>query len=222
LLVVDDDKKWFYEFSQSSKNDNLAKQTDEAQILNLALSDVVDSTNGRLKRKLHEVPPPCPDPTTNHIDSSTYKKRLYLKDSFQKILDTCSLYLVVHKENEYTPWVGQIQKQIEGNKVDTVFNGVLKTFCSQNLSRDTIDLNLLKPKYHYKIVAEDADSFDIRRIGYLSFSKIAFNRLRDTACIFTRFSCGEFCGKGGILFMIKRNGGWSIAKKQQLWDDVFK
>lgn len=217
LLAVNDDKKWFNEFSKSTTSKSAGNQTDESQILNLALSEAVDSSNNKLRRRLPEIPPPPRDPFTKKADSNFYRRAMSWRDSVQKILDTGTLYLVVYKENVYTPYADRIKEQIDAHKGDTSFNQVLRIFCSQNLSRDSIDISVLKPDHNYKVVAEDMNPFDIRRIGSLHFSKIPFNRSKDTACIFTEFSCGEFCGKGDILFLIKNKSLWSVVKTQNLW-----
>jgi hypothetical protein len=116
-------------------------------------------------------------------------------------------------------YVDEILETIKNRRTDTVFNNVLTILCRQNFSKDTIDISLLKPNYNFKIYnAVNAPVDRVKKIGSLSFSKIAFNLTRDTACVFTSFICGEFCSKGDIYFFIKEHGKWRYIKKWELWN----
>lgn len=207
-------------FSCNDKGETPAADTDERQILNLTLDRVIGSdTTWRYHLKL--PPPPIPVIAfTDKVDSAEYLKTVRWQDSAQKVLDTASLFVAVYKENEYIvdSYIDNIENQIANNTSDTSFNAVLRQLCKQNLSKDTIDITLLKPKYNFKILdASTAPDDRLRRIGSLSFSKIAFNETKDRACIYTSFSCGELCGNGDVHFFIKKDGNWKYVRTWQLW-----
>ncbi len=166
-------------------------------------------------------PPPIPIIAfTDKIDSIEYLKKLHWRDSVLKILDTASLYVVVYRYHEdmVDYYINNLLDTIKQKKGDTLFNGVLKILCDQNWSKDTTNISVLKPKYNFKIYNDSIAPFDpIRKIGSIHFSKIAFNKQKDTACLYTSFSCGEFCGKGDIHFLIKKDDKWFYSKKFILW-----
>ena len=193
------------------KRDKNFVESDESQILNLALDKAVGSDT-TFRNWLKHNPPAKPIiRSTGKIDSVAYLKSIHWGDSIIKILDTASLFVVVHKKHEgmAMSFVNNIHDTIQQNKSATIFNEVLKILCDQNLSKDTTDISLLKPKYNFKIYEESALTYDpIRKIGSISFSKIAFNKQKDMACIYTSFGCGHFCGKGEIHFFIKKDSKW--------------
>jgi hypothetical protein len=202
-----------------NKSDTPVIDTNENEILNLALNKVIGSdTSWRYHLKL---PPPIPIIAFTHkIDSAEYLKTIRWRDSAQKILDTASIFVVVYKENEEIAesYIDNIKNQIVNNHNDTLFNETLQLLCNQNLSKDTINIALLKPKANFKIFNVGMVPDDrLRNIGSLRFSKIAFNKIKDKACIYTRFSCGELCGSGDIHFFAKKDGKWTYIKSWELW-----
>jgi hypothetical protein len=207
-------------YSCNSKSESLTIETDESQILNITLDKVIGSdTTWRYHLKL--PPPSIPVIAfTDKVDSVEYLKTVSWQDSALKVLDTASLFVAVSKENGYIAesHINTIESHIANNKSDTLFNTVLQILCNQNLNQDTIDVALLKTKYNFKIFdVSTAPNDGLRRIGTLRFSKIAFNETKNRACIYTRFSCGEFCGNGDIHFFVKKNGKWAFVKTWELW-----
>ena len=202
------------------KSDKKIVESDESQILNLALDNVVGSDT-TFRFLLRRNPPPIPIIAfTDKIDSVEYLKYIHWRDSIIKILDTASLFVVAFKKHEYIVDynVRNLLDTIKQKKSDTLFNGVLKILCDQNLSNDTANLTLLKTKYNFKIYNSDIAPDDpLRKIGSIHFSKIAFNKQKDTACVHTRFLCGEFCSKGDIHFFLKKGDKWVYSKKIILW-----
>ena len=49
-------------------------------------------------------------------------------------------------------------------------------------------------------------------IGEVSFSRVSFNLKRTFGYFYYSFYCGEDCGWGGIVRIIKKNGKWEISK----------
>ena len=207
-------------FSCQTKLDKVLIESDESQILNIALNEVVGSDT-TYRYHLKERTPPVPFKAfSNEVDSAEYFKQQNWVDSVQKILDTATLFVAVYKQNEdfVEFFKNKILDTIRLKKTDTLFNNVLIILCDQNSSKDTLNLHLLNPKYNFKIYNGDTAPFDqIRRIASLRFSKIAFNLTKDEACVYTSFSCGEFCGKGDIHFFIKQNDKWKYIRKWELW-----
>src|SRR5690606_30216724 len=154
--------------------------------------------------RYHLKLPPLPIPIiafTEKVDSVEYLKTVRWRDSAQKVLDTAALFVAIYKENEniVERYIDNIEHQIRNSKSDTSFNAVLHQLCNQSISKDTIDIAILKPRHNFKILdAGTAPNDRLRRIGSLRFSKIAFNETKDKACVYTSFSCGEWCGNGNI------------------------
>ena len=207
-------------FSCQQKNDEKIVESDESQILNVAFDRVIGSDT-TFRFWLRHNPPPIPHiAITDKIDSIEYLKKIHWRDSVLKILDTASLYVVAYRQHEdmVQYYVDNLLDTIKQKRGDTLFNGVLKILCDQNWSKDTTDIILLKPKYNFRIYSESVEPFDpIRKMGSIRFSKIAFNKGKDTACFYTSFSCGEFCGKGDIHFLVKKDTKWIYSKKFILW-----
>ena len=207
-------------FSCQNKVDKVFIESDESQILNRSLNEVIGSDTV-YRYHLRERTPPVPFKAfSNVIDSAEYFKQQNWVDSVQKVLDTATLFLAVYRQNEYIVeyYINQILDTVRLKSKDTLFNDVVRILCEQNLSKGTFDINLLNPKYNYKIYNGDTAPFDrIKRIGSLHYSKIAFNLTKDKACIYTSFSSGEFSGKGDIHFYIKQNEKWKYVRRWELW-----
>ena len=206
-------------FSCQNKSSSPVINRDETEILNLTLDNVIGSdTIWRYHLKF----PPLPIPVIafpDKVDSAEYWKIVRWQDSAKSILDTASLFICVYEENAYIAesLIGDIKIQISTYTEDTSFNEVLTRLCMQNLSRDSIDVALLKPKYNFKVFdARIAPDDRLRKIGSLRFSKIAFNETRDRACVYTSFSCGKLCGSGDIHFFRKISGKWIYVRTWEL------
>ena len=202
------------------KNDKKNIESDESQILNFAFDKVIGSdTTYRFWLRYNSPPIPF-IAFTNKIDSVEYLKEIHWHDCILKILDTASLYVVVNRPHAYMVefYINNLRDSIRLKKGDTLFDGVLKILCDQNWSKDTTNITLLKPKYNFTIYNDTIAPFDrIRNIGAIHFSKIAFNTLKDTACVYTSFSRGEFSGSGEIHFIVKKENKWIFCKTFILW-----
>lgn len=204
------------------KNGKEIVESDESQILNIAFDKVIGSDATSLSWLRNNRTPIPILPFSGKIDSVQYLRNIKWRDSVLKILDTASLYVVVHRQHadmvEY--YVNNLLDTIKQKRGDTDFNGVLKILCDQNWSKDSTDIALLKPKPNFKILSQSVEHYDpIRKIGSIRFSKIALNKGKDTACVYTSFSCGEFCGKGDIHYLVKKGDKWIYRKKFILWSE---
>jgi hypothetical protein len=207
-------------FSCQNKSDTLSINKDEAEILNLTLDSVIGSDT---LWRYHLKVPPMPIPVIafpDKVDSAEYLKIVRWRDSAKNILDTASLFISVYEENAYIAesLISHIKTQTSTYTDDTSFNEVLRRLFKQNLSKDSIDVALLKPKYNFKVFdARIAPNDRLRKIGSLRFSKIAFNETRGRACVYTSFSCGGLCGSGDIHFFRKISGKWIYVRTWELW-----
>lgn len=195
-------------------------ESDESQILNMALDKVIGSdTTFRSLMKHHPAPIPV-IAFTDKIDSAEYLKIKRWRDSVIRVLDTASLFVKVYRKHESMAefYVQNLLDSIKKKRGDTAFNGVLKILCGQNLSRDTVPFSVLKPANNFKIYPDNAGPHDeIRDMGSIGYSKIAYSNRKDTACVFTSTVCGEFCSRGDIHFFVKRGNEWIYRKKLVLW-----
>jgi hypothetical protein len=54
-------------------------------------------------------------------------------------------------------------------------------------------------------------------IGYLSMSKIGFNKIENQALVYTEFWCGGLCGEGAYWLLLKSNNKWVLEQKITTW-----
>lgn len=204
----------------SCQQDKEVVERDESQILNMAFEKAIGSdTTFRSLMKHHPAPIPV-IPFTDKTDSAEYLVIKHWRDSVIRVLDTASLFVKVYRKNESMGefYVQKLLDSIKKKGGDAGFNSVLITLCDQNLSPDTIQVSVLKPTYNFKIYTDNVAPLDeIRDMGSISFSKIAFSNQKDTACVLTSTTCGEFCSKGDIHFFVKRGNEWIYCKKLVLW-----
>ena len=214
-------------FSCKTSVDSYKLDQDSQEIYNLALDKTTGSdTTVRYHLKIPPMMPQLPD--ADKIDSLKRMRFLKWQDSLRAILDTAELFVIVnHKLDTLTKSdIANILKTITTNKDnlnykmdgDTSFNEVLRKLCNNNLSYDTIDVTNLKTQFNYKIYSDRYfPDDDVRRIGKVRFSKIAFSTHKDKAAIYTSFICGRLCGTGQILFFEKLNDIWKYIRTWEMW-----
>ncbi len=208
-------------FSCKNSVDKQMLDQDTQEIYNLALDHTTGSDT--IFRYHWKIPPMMPQlPNADKI--------VFLKwqDSLKTILDTAELFVIAnHKiETLTTSDIANILETITSNKSnldykmdgDTSFNEALRELCNNKLSFDTIDITKLKTRFNFKIYSDRYfPDDDVRRIGEVRFSKIAFSNQRNKAAIYTSFICGRLCGTGQILFFEKLNGIWKYVRTWEMW-----
>lgn len=90
-----------------------------------------------------------------------------------------------------------------------------------NIINDSVifeDLNLSRKKYNivYKreeveLLLEQNDSLHI-----LNLSPIAFNKRKDVGCFYFAIDCGDGCGKGYFIYILKERN-WRILEMFTIW-----
>jgi hypothetical protein len=53
--------------------------------------------------------------------------------------------------------------------------------------------------------------------GFLMLSKVGFNRKMNQALVYRAFVCGDTCGFGSYLFLVKDGGQWRIRSMAEAW-----
>lgn len=53
--------------------------------------------------------------------------------------------------------------------------------------------------------------------GYITFSRVGFNKERTKAFIYRETGCGSLCGYGGYILLNKENGKWKEATGYNCW-----
>ena len=53
--------------------------------------------------------------------------------------------------------------------------------------------------------------------GIISLSRVGFNSDKDQALVYTANSCGNLCGKGYYVLLMKSDKGWKVQKEIFLW-----
>ena len=49
--------------------------------------------------------------------------------------------------------------------------------------------------------------------GFITLSRIGFNRKRDQALVFTTWTCGDLCGEGWFVLLSRVNGEWQVIRE---------
>ncbi|MBA3766442.1 MAG: hypothetical protein H0W99_05535 [Acidobacteria bacterium] len=53
--------------------------------------------------------------------------------------------------------------------------------------------------------------------GFLMLSKVGFNREMNQALVYRAFACGDTCGFGSYVFLVKKGGVWRIKSVSEPW-----
>lgn len=53
--------------------------------------------------------------------------------------------------------------------------------------------------------------------GFLMLSKVGFNREMNQALVYRAFACGDTCGFGSFVFLVKEGGRWKIRSVAGQW-----
>src|SRR6266513_1335038 len=53
--------------------------------------------------------------------------------------------------------------------------------------------------------------------GWLEFSRVGFSPDRKQALFYVVNTCGDMCGGGSYVVMVKKDSGWGIAKEIPVW-----
>ncbi len=53
--------------------------------------------------------------------------------------------------------------------------------------------------------------------GFLMLSKVGFNREMNQALVYRAFACGDTCGFGSYIFLVKEGGRWRIRSVAKQW-----
>jgi hypothetical protein len=56
------------------------------------------------------------------------------------------------------------------------------------------------------------ESLNYSFVGIFSFSRIRFEKDKSKAEIYVNYRCGNLCGKGGTVYIIKKTGKWIIEE----------
>jgi len=53
--------------------------------------------------------------------------------------------------------------------------------------------------------------------GFITLSRVGFNRNHDQALVSTGWLCGALCGMGAYVLLTKKSGAWSVEKTAEGW-----
>ena len=205
-----------------------ASTLDVQHILQLALDRAVGSDN---KYRLSKLPPQISKSDfIKHVGStSDYASFLNFRDSLKSLLDTATLHVVVGANYYFlTEWDKQsvhrasvLVKKDEG--VDALFLEALSNLVKDDSLHSDQSVPPLTTNHNYKLLRYYsafgvADDFDkLRRIGSISFSRVAFNHSYNRACVYTTFVCGTLCGYGRVHFLKRVNDEWNYIASYHTW-----
>lgn len=203
--------------------DSNSLDKDSQEIYSLSLDETTGSdTIHRYHLRIPPLPPPLPD-----ADKEDILKRIQFqkwKDSVKASLLEVELFVIVNHKidtlaNSDLLTIRQIffSNQSEPQR-DTSFNAAIRELCNNKLMIDTLDPSKLHTTFNYKIYADREFPKDkFRKIGSVSFSKIAFSKDRSKAVVCASFFCGGLCGYGKLLFFEKPHGTWEFKNSRDLW-----
>jgi hypothetical protein len=53
--------------------------------------------------------------------------------------------------------------------------------------------------------------------GFITLSRVGFNRNMNQALVYLASACGETCGLGSLVFLVKEGGSWRIKGTAAAW-----
>jgi len=101
---------------------------------------------------------------------------------------------------------------------DTTYRAVLTILIDSVVPKSLKDLSIIKDQHKFSVSfgkVEDSPSHD-SKAKYITFSNIAFNSKKTTACIYVTLNCGLMCSSTQIIFFCKKNGQWQIKGNKTL------
>lgn len=214
-------------FSCSDPINKINLDKDAIDVYNLALEKTIGSdTTWRYHLK---IPPPFLfQPSQIYkVDRDEHLRLLKWRDSIKSVLDTAELFVIINRKidtlsssdikriSETLNSENNLQHKMKG---DTSFNATLLILKNKNTLFDSIKIKDFTTKFNFKIYSDKNFPDDkLRKIGSISFSRVAFNLAKNRAVVYTSFICGGLCGSGQILFFEKLNGKWEYLKTWEMW-----
>lgn len=103
--------------------------------------------------------------------------------------------------------------------VDTTWRSLALKLVDSNMNPNSINLNDITNTGRYEV--ENSNNYKSvkgeRVIGYVTFSRVAFNDDLTRGCFYYSFVCGGECGEGAMIFIKKMDNKWIIEGSRQLW-----
>ena len=171
-------------FSCNNQVNNIHLDKNTIEVYNLALENTIGSdTVWRYHLKL--PPPLFQTPDVSKVDGAEHARFLKWRDSVKSILDTAELFVIInHKIDTLSASdIKSIRETLTSKsnleykmKGDTSFNETLLNLCNNNLTFDSIEIKNFATDFNYEIYSDKKYPDDkLRKIGSVSFSKVAFN-----------------------------------------------
>jgi hypothetical protein len=102
-------------------------------------------------------------------------------------------------------------------------NTYIRRLRNNNLGEITIDDSKIKRLTNIRFIFEknpdhSLDKYDLKGVlGTFSMSRISFDKDFTIGYFYFQVYCGEDCGWGGLVKVVKRNNGWKIGKYLSLY-----
>jgi hypothetical protein len=165
-------------------------------------------------------------PTDPEFDSLEFRKRARWSDSLIAILDTATLHVLIDPKLDTVSFAElEDVKQELSRQAASFKNGELDSFLAvlQGLDfitsdADSLVISSLTSKYPYVILNKVDDPKDeVRKAGFITFSRVFFSPSRSYGVLFTSYICGRLCGNGRVLFFRRIGGKWSLIHQIDTW-----
>jgi len=202
-------------YSQVSEVDS-----DRTEIMNLAINSLEEPDSSARKRFLFSDAMYGPGDTSKQ-DSIEYFREISHIDSLKPIIDTARIYLFISDStvkitnNAEKGWFNAKKDIKQSPSMDTSFYSLIHKLMDSG-KIEPINISSINKKEKY-VVTYTSQRLKLPRlilsIGPYSLSSIVFNKEKNMACLYLRWSClHDDCD--GIICFNKMGGKW---KRSQDW-----
>lgn len=199
-------------------------EAEELNVLNQTFLDLVG-------KEYYYTPLPVPpfplSEESTHEDSLRYINAIseFQNTSDNRKPDTLGLKILL-SDTLHTYEIDQGMERVLNTKsfkynfpVDTSWIKLIRRLDKIEGSRK-FDLAEITNVGRYSIVSKE-DFFEsddeMRRVGVITFSRVAFSENFKRGVFYFSFVCGGLCGSGNMVFVERKADSWVIVAKQEMW-----
>ncbi|MFI1771848.1 hypothetical protein [Thalassobellus citreus] len=193
------------------KEQTTEKQVDTLGVYNDVLNDLIENYlyNNYLGEKAQLL---VVDWFNKKIDETTYINKINVLKN--KVITEDSLKGVLYIDGVFDGYTTNLESLnfVENNNF--YLEEVVVQISKENLyAVDSLKSNFVKIKRFRN--SDEKKEFEV---GDISFSKIVFNKNKDSAILYFSFVCGGKCGEGSLVLIKIIDGKWKVEKKYSLWE----
>jgi len=188
-------------------------ENEENKIINI----VFDTLLGPDTLWEHMTLIPCFSNSTEER-KSIQKKNIEEKRKYKEFRDTATLVVFFDDSLVKFPYTRK-ELEYKFSNIDSIYHPLIFKLIDSSKSRK-FDISLINTKYKYKLdYIKNKEKYhnEIERLGDIYFSRVAFNKDRTKACVYSSLVLGRLNGSGTLFFLEKNKNKWKIIAERRLW-----